>query len=354
MSEFDDRAGAIFQPFAAFCAEIGGISCSGVSLAPAGPTSAIPQVAKPPGGVDVRVTTRSAFLVRTAIVALLTVTTWAGAAGTAFAQNDPNPGALTFTGGLDFPSLYFFRGIRQETDPGLTMWPYGDLGIALHSGDGGVKSVGVNVGVWNSLHTGSSGSDGISGKLHYEEDFYTTLNLGFGGGITVGTTYMALTSPNQGFATVKELQFKVSKAHWLGPYGFLAFELSDDGQADGGHTFGGSKGTYLELGVAPSWPLGDGVATLAVPVKVGFGLSNYYEQLNADNSITSDEFGFFDVGGLVTFPLKGIPSSFGSWNLHAGLDWLTLGDMTRNLNRGTDGEDSSTKVVFLFGIGLTY
>jgi len=166
----------------------------------------------------------------------------AGSAGTAFAQTDPNPGALTFTGGIDFPTLYFFRGIRQETDPALTMWPYGDLGIALHSGDGGVKSVGVNVGVWNSLHTGSSGTDGVSGKLHYEEDFYATLALGFGGGFSLNTTYMALTSPNNMFATVKEMQFKVSKAHWLNPYGFLAFELSDDGQADAGQTFGGQKG----------------------------------------------------------------------------------------------------------------
>lgn len=272
-----------------------------------------------------------------------------GAAATASAQADPNPGALTVTAGLDFPSLYFFRGIRQETDPGLTMWPFGDLGIALYSGDGGLKSASVNVGVWNSLHTGSSGSDGPTGGLHYEEDFYTTLGLGFGGGITVSTTFMALTSPNAMFATVKELQFKVAKAHWLNPYGFLAFELSDDGQADGGHTFGGSKGTYLELGVGPSWPLGDGVATLAVPVKLGLGLSNYYEQVGSDGTITSDEYGFFDVGGLVTFPLKGIPASFGSWNVHAGLDLLFLGDMTRLIN-----EDESTKAVFLFGIGLTY
>jgi len=283
------------------------------------------------------------------MVVVLTVGTWVGAAGTAYAQSDPNPGALTFTGGFDLPTLYFFRGIRQESDAALTMWPFGDLGIALYSGDGGLKSASVNVGVWNSLHTGSSGSDGPSGGLHYEEDFYTTLGLGFGGGITLGTTYMALTSPNAMFATVKELQFKVSKAHMLNPYGFLAFELSDDGQADGGHTFGGSKGTYLELGVGPSWPLGDGIATLAVPVKLGLGLSNYYERIDDAGDLTDDTFGFFDIGGLVTFPLKGIPSSFGSWNFHAGLDLLMLGDATKSAN-----EDESTKAVFLFGIGLTY
>jgi hypothetical protein len=282
---------------------------------------------------------------------MLVGVTMFGAAATASAQADPNPGALTITAGLDFPTLYFFRGIRQEVDPKLTMWPFGDLGIALYSGDGGLKSASVNVGVWNSLHTGSSGSDGPTGGLHYEEDFYTTLGLGFGGGFTVGTTFTAYTSPNAMFTTVKEISFKVSKAHMLAPYGVLAFEIGGDesGQADSGHTFGGSKGTYLELGVGPSWPLGDGLATLAVPVKLGLSLSNYYERIDDAGDVTDDAFGFFDIGGLVTFPLKGIPASFGSWNFHAGLDLLMFGDTTQALNK-----DESTQVVFLAGIGLTY
>ena len=41
-------------------------------------------------------------------------------------SQDPNPGAITLTAGLDFPTIYFFRGIRQEQSPKLTMWPYGD------------------------------------------------------------------------------------------------------------------------------------------------------------------------------------------------------------------------------------
>ena len=35
----------------------------------------------------------------------------------------PNPGALTFTGYLDVPSVYVFRGIVQEADPKLTLFP---------------------------------------------------------------------------------------------------------------------------------------------------------------------------------------------------------------------------------------
>jgi hypothetical protein len=233
------------------------------------------------------------------------------------------------------------------------MWPYGDLGIALSSGDGALKSVGVNVGVWNSVQTGSSGTDGASGHAHYEEDFYTTLNLGFGGGFTVGATYMALSSPNLMFNTVKEFQVKVSKAHMLAPYAFLAWELTDEGQADAGS----HKGTYLELGVAPSWPLKANGPTLAVPVKLGMGLSNYYEAPTGDNFDGPSEnssFGFFDIGGLVTVPLKGVPSKFGAWNIHGGVDVLFLGHGTKYFNVDPAGERSGNKFIGLFGIGVTY
>ena len=99
------------------------------------------------------------------------------------AAADPNPGNITLIGNVDFTNAYMFRGIRQE-DSGLILWPYFDLGIAAYSGKGSLKSVGVNFGTWNSLHSGASGTDGPSGKLWYESDFYTTLSLGFGGGVS--------------------------------------------------------------------------------------------------------------------------------------------------------------------------
>jgi hypothetical protein len=164
---------------------------------------------------------------------------------------DPNPGSVTLTGGLDFANAYFFRGIWQD-DSGVIMWPYADLGFALYSGDGAIKSVGANLGTWNSLHTGDAGSDGPSGKLWYESDFLATLGLGFGGGTSLGVTYTAYTSPNGLFGTVKEISFKLSVddsgvlgAAAVKPYALLAREL--DGQADGG----AEEGTYLELGIGP-------------------------------------------------------------------------------------------------------
>src|SRR5687768_1210034 len=158
----------------------------------------------------------SMYAMRRRVVTTMAV---AGAAGLltapALAQDtpDPNAGNLTLSVGVDTLNTYMFRGIRQD-DTGVISWPYADLGLSLFSGDGAVKSIGVNVGTWNSLHTGAAGLDSddlqvgsATGKLWYESDFYATVGLGFGRGVSVGTTYTAYTSPNSMFGTVKEIAF---------------------------------------------------------------------------------------------------------------------------------------------------
>ena len=59
-----------------------------------------------------------------------------------------------------------FRGIRQNAT-GIALWPVADVGAAVYSGNGRLKSAGVNIGTWNSLHTGDTGADGPTGKLWY-------------------------------------------------------------------------------------------------------------------------------------------------------------------------------------------
>jgi hypothetical protein len=279
---------------------------------------------------------------RAARVAAAALAITAGSAGLASAQTaappDPNPGAITFTGGLDVPSKYVFRGLVQEADSKLTLFPYGDIGIALFSGDGGVKSAAVNFGVWNSLNTGTSGLDGLNNKLHYEEDFYATLTLGFARGVSLATTYTAYTSPNDSFGTVQEIAFKVAKTHFVNPYGLIAFEL--DGQADGGS----NEGTYAEFGVAPAWPIAGGKATVSVPAKIGLSLSDYYEGLDGD-----EKFGYFQVGGLISAPLTSATSKFGAWTIKGGVDVYAFGETPKAFNNGDRG-----KVVATFGIGVVY
>jgi len=263
-----------------------------------------------------------------------------GASAPAAAQDSPNGGAVTVTGGIDFLNAYYFRGIPQD-ESGVIMWPYVDLGFALYSGDGGLKSVGINAGVWNSLHTGDAGLDGPTEKLWYESDFYTTLGLGFGGGTSLGITYTAYNSPNGLFSTVKELAFKfaVDDSGYLGgasvkPYVLIARELGDV-QADGGL----EAGTYLELGIAPGYSMPR--VSFSVPVKVGLSLSDYYEGLDGD-----EKFGFFSIGGTATVPFTSAPTKFGTWNIHGGVEYLRLGDRNQAL-----GENN---VVGSVGIGFSY
>jgi len=273
----------------------------------------------------------------------------------AFAQEakDPNPGALTLTGSVDFLNQYMFRGIRQN-GTGLVTWPAMDLGISAYSGEGGLKSVGINFGTWNSLHSGDTGADSedsglgcACGKLWYESDFYAALGLGFGGGTSLTTTYTAYTSPNNGFSTVKEIMFKfaLDDSGRLGkaavkPYIAIAREFDTEpglGQADGGE----NAGTYLEIGFAPGYSASK--ASIAFPIKIGLSASDYYELDGEDN-----KFGYFSIAGIVTVPLGGT-SSFGAWNIHGGVEYQKLGDTTKFYN---DGE--SNQVIGSFGIGFSY
>ena len=259
---------------------------------------------------------------------------------------DPNPGSLTVTSSIDLTNAYMFRGIRQD-DTKVMIWPAVDLGLSLFSGDGALKSVALDFGSWNSLHTGNAGLKSASQKLWYESDFYTSVSLGFGGGLSLGTTYTAYTSPNAGFTNVKEVMVKlgIDDSAKLGkaalkPYGIVAVELDTApgfGQADGGL----HAGRYLELGVGPG--LTGSKASLTFPVKVGLSIGDYYELNGVDN-----RFGYFSASGIVSVPLK-VPVSYGSWNLHGGVEFQQLGTTTKAFNNF-----DAQKVIVSGGIGLSY
>lgn len=273
---------------------------------------------------------------------VLASATFLAAPAAAQSPSAHNQGALTFTGGLDVPSIYYFRGFRQERDPKVTLWPFMDLGITFRSGQGLFDRVGVNVGTWNSLQTGSSGLEGPAKGLHYEEDFYATLALGLGSGMGLGVTYTAYTSPNNMATTIKEASVKLARSGWLRPYGLAAFELNDKGQADSGS----SKGTYVEFGASPSltWKR----LTFSAPLRVGLSAKDYYEGRDGD-----ERFGFFDAGGLITMPI-GVPERFGSWNVHGGGSYLRLGKTTESRNIDQRGNISNRAIVGIFGVGVAY
>jgi hypothetical protein len=157
------------------------------------------------------------------------------------------------------------------------------------------------------------------------------------------------------FTTVKEIAVKVGvdDTAYLGkaalkPYALFAFEFDTDlltGQADGG----GSAGRYLELGAAPGYA--GSKASIAVPIKVGLSLADYYE-LNTGTPVApvfvDNTFGYFSIAGIVTVPLGGT-TRFGSWNVHGGVEYQALGETTEFFNAG-----DSSRTIGSVGIGFSH
>jgi hypothetical protein len=259
-----------------------------------------------------------------ALLALGTANAWAQA-------------PVAVSGGVDFTNQYNFRGIRQNSG-GTSIWPFIDLGFPAWSGDGALKSVSLNLGTWNAMHTK------LSSSKAYETDLYATLGFGFGMG-SLGFTYTSYTSPGDYFAHVKELAVKASfdDSAALGkgalkPYALIAFELTDDGQADAGV----GRGTYVELGVAPGYT--GSKASIAVPIKVGLSANDYYEFGTGSNSA----FGYFSVAGIVTVP---IGSHF---NIHGGGEFQAFGDNVKAYNAFGDDGASSTAGIASVGVGFSF
>jgi hypothetical protein len=258
---------------------------------------------------------------------------------------------VTLTAGIDFVSAYLFRGIFQE-DSGVIAPPYADVGVSVYSGEGALKSVTLNGGIWNSLHSGPSGSgnDAIDRSAWYEADYYGSVTFQVGQW-KPGALYTSYTSPNDAFGTVHELAGVLAyddsgSAFPLNPKAIVAFELKGQADGGGGLADGGNKGTYFEFGVRPVVPMSAHPrypVSLAIPAKLGLSLKDYYEGASGSN-----RFGYFDLGGIVSVPLA-FMNGRSSWDLHGGLDVLWLGDNMQTLNGG-----DRVKPVFSIGVGVVY
>ena len=150
------------------------------------------------------------------------------------------------------------------------------------------------------------------------------------------------------------LKLAVDDSAYLGkgavkPYVLVAQELDAQlfvGQADGGAEQGHLHGARV---LRQAIRAAEG--SISVPVKVGLSLANYYE-LNEGTAALPDfvdhPFGFFSVAGIVTVPLGGT-TNLGTWNVHGGIEYLTLGETTEVLNGG-----DSSRFLGSVGIGFTY
>ncbi|HET7845249.1 MAG TPA: hypothetical protein VFL14_13925 [Xanthomonadales bacterium] len=254
--------------------------------------------------------------------------------------------------GLDLTSQYFFRGILQENQ-GIIVQPWFELGYDLYEGDDAVRDLDAKVGFWNSVQ---DEPDGTGGNW-YEADFYLDVGMQFRERWQFDARYTTYSSPNGAgrfFGPVQELSFRAAFADdkepligifesGLRPHALIAFEL------DGNRDAGNDEGVYLEVGVEPqfqlikedqSFPL-----RLAVPATLGLSLTNYYEDINGSD----DFFGYFDLGGELSTPMKFMPERLGKWDATLGLHWLLLGDNLEGFNNG-----DTTELVLSIGMATTF
>jgi hypothetical protein len=266
----------------------------------------------------------------------------------------PAPKRVTVVVGADMPLLtgYVFRGIVQEGDPKFTIQPFVDVGVAVSD------TMTVNLGTWNSFHTGSN-KDALDGSF-YESDLYASATF-ISGKWKPGVLYTLYTSPAGGYdgvgedgsIGVSELAFFASyddsaSSVPLSPKIVLAVETTDT-QAD----FGTEKGVYLEFGVRPTFKSSpDSSVTFAVPVKLGLSLKDYYETFDPDSGeVTDNKFGYLQFGASASVPISGI--TVGAWEAHAGLDFFVFGE-NRKVQQEGDDEPKSFKPVLSFGFSATF
>jgi hypothetical protein len=242
----------------------------------------------------------------------------APAAAQAAAADEP---AVKVLVGADIPSVYYFRGYRQEVDAKFTFQPYADVGFAAGEG------VNVNLGIWNSLHTGSLKDSDLG---WYETDYYAAVSVGM-----VKATYTAYTYPKvEGPDAIHELMFSTTfddsaSAFPLAPSAAIAFEFAKPEGID--------KGIYLELGVTPAIPLADDApVAISIPVKVGLSLKDYYGE---------DTFGYVSAGVSVSVPIND------KFEVHGSVLGYGFGsDVLKNYNQ----TDKSGDVVASVGFGISF
>ena len=258
--------------------------------------------------------------------------------------SDPNTGALSIAGGIDVTTHYFFRGYLQE-DQGLILQPYGTLYITAHEADN--FKVTPYVGIWNSWHDEKTVSDGTHNQSWYEADILGGVDVAMGD-FTLGLIYTHYTYPNGALDDIGEIGVKlawndaaVTKERGglpfqFSPYIAAYFETADDS---------GTEDTYLEVGIGPSFALGDTGWTLGIPVVVGMSLDDYYFDENGDEEFL----GYGSIGVTLTVPLP-MPERYGAWNLVAGVSYLHLfADTLETINNDDDGE-----IIGKLGLAFSY
>jgi hypothetical protein len=239
--------------------------------------------------------------------------------------------------GFDITNAYYFHGIRQE-DTGFIIQPYADLYFKVYQGSGFLTSLSVDLGIWNSFHSNRGVASSTSNW--YEFDFSAGLTATLNEKWSLGAAFKYYGSPGDYFDNAYTVAFKLGYddkdllgAFSMQPYILVEWEL------DGKSANGSDTGVYYEIGLTPNFDVGP--VNLAIPLRAGFGSSDYY--------FDDEAYGYLSAGLAATYTLTCIPECLGEWSLTASAVYLHLGDGTRVSNDGDEHE-----VVFTGGLKVAF
>lgn len=252
--------------------------------------------------------------------------------------------------GVDVTSMYIARGISQENQGGIIQ-PYINLSFRVYEGDGALTKVSVDLGFWNSFHSRHTNSGGVFGgggsttNAWYESDFTAGLSFVFNKNITLSPYYRAYMSPNDAFNTAQNLGLRLAfddsdllGAFALHPYALVQFDV------DNSSGNGTDEGVYYEVGIAPGMQLGP--IALSLPIKAGFGSSDYYAN--------DAGYGFFSAGVNAEYKLAFIPECLGDWSVHANATYYNLGSGTSGAGVDAIRDHDHHEVVFGGGLRVAF
>ena len=267
-----------------------------------------------------------------------------------------NTGALTFSGGVDFATAYYFRGYLQENS-GAIIQPY--FGVATTLVETDDFKLGLSVSTWNSIHSENKvgdadvPGDSNGADVWYENDIYVSLPVSFGK-FTVTPSYYLYQYPNGAANTVHEalltvayddtelwsgLGFKPYDDFAVKPYATVAYEI-DDGN--------GSENGYFEVGVAPTYTadVSGYKLPLTFPVALGMGWDNYFTSSDGGN----DFLGYISAGVQTSVPIPEsiIPAKYGSWAVTGGGYYMNL------FSDSAEISNHDSPHVFWGKVGLTF
>jgi hypothetical protein len=245
--------------------------------------------------------------------------------------------------GINVVSQYISRGVIFENQGGI-FEPYADLYFKLYEGEGFLNKITLNLGIWNSFHSRKTdaglvnGSGTSSTRSWYEFDFTPGFSFTFAKNFTFSPSYYMFLSPNDGFSTLHALNLALTYdttdlfGFNLAPKVQVLFELENKAGT------GADEGVYYEVGIAPSFPIGETGLTVTFPITAGFGSSDFYGSLDTSTGLIEDEsFGFVTGGVSLSYALSFVPECLGKWTASAGYAYYYLGDGTSDFNTAERG-----------------